>query len=390
MLWVALHFPTLAPGTLEQIAAWTCQFTPRVSLEPPRALVAEVEASLRYFGGLEALLEKLRAGVAELGFAASLAVAATPRAALWLAKGRGRDLESLPVEIASRDPFLKNVGVRTLGELLRLPRHGLARRCGQALVDELDRALGALPEAREFFAPPESFDAALELPGGGVAQAEGVLFAARRLLLRLEGLLAAKHAGIRAFQLELISFQKANLKIDIRLASPARETDRLVKVLREKLAGVALREPVETLRLRAADFAPLPGRNAGMFGDARAEEEEWGRLAERLQARLGREAVHGLATQPDHRPEYAWRAVEPGEWDPREFRQPGPRPLWLIDPPRKIGDRDIHLLAGPERIECGWWDGDEAKRDYFIARRAASLVWVYREDDAWYLHGLFA
>jgi protein ImuB len=142
--------------------------------------------------------------------------------------------------------------------------------------------------------------------------------------------------------------------------------------------------------VRAADFAPLPGRSACLFGDAQAEGEEWARLAERLQARLGRKAVHGLATQPDHRPEYAWRAVEPGEWDPREFRDPGPRPLWLIEPPRRIPSQDFHLLAGPERIECGWWDGDEAKRDYFIARRAASLAWVYREGDAWYLHGFFA
>lgn len=350
-----------------------------------------MEASLRYFGGLEALVDKLRAGLAELGFHACLAVAATPRAALWLAKGRGRDLESLPISALGFDEcFLQTIGIETVGELLRLPRQGLARRCGQALVDELDRARGALPEVREFFSPPERFDARLELPGGGVTQAEGVLFAVRRLLLRLEGLLAARHAGIRAFEVELISFQKSNLKIETRLASPAREADRLVKVLREKLAGVALREPVEAIGVRAADFAPLPGRSAGLFGDAQAEGEEWARLAERLQARLGHEAVHGLATQPDHRPEYAWRAVEPGEWDLREFRDPGPRPLWLVEPPRKIGDQDLRLLAGPERIECGWWDGDEAKRDYFIARRAASLVWVYREDDAWYLHGLFA
>ena len=48
-------------------------------------------------------------------------------------------------------------------------------------------------------------------------------------------------------------------------------------------------------------------------------------------------------------------------------------------------------LAGPERIECGWWDGDEARRDYFVARlRTASLAWVYREDGEWFLHGLFA
>ena len=49
------------------------------------------------------------------------------------------------------------------------------------------------------------------------------------------------------------------------------------------------------------------------------------------------------------------------------------------------------LLSGPERIECGWWDGDEAKRDYFIARLANdALAWICREGGDWTLHGLFA
>src|SRR3954468_13328625 len=100
MLWVALHFPSLAPGTLEQLAAWACQFTPRVSLEPPQALLAEVQASLRYFGGLDELLGELRAGLAGLGCEASIAVAATPRAALWRARaGGGGDLNELPLSV---------------------------------------------------------------------------------------------------------------------------------------------------------------------------------------------------------------------------------------------------------------------------------------------------
>ncbi len=396
MLWVALHFSALhepgVPWTLERLAAWACQFTPKVSLEPPQALLVEMQASLRHFGGLENLMEKLREALAELGCEASLAVAGTPRAALWLARGNGRVLEELPVDVITQDErtkFLKNLGLCTLGEVLRLPREGLAKRCGEALVEELDRAVGASPEPRRFFSPPARFDASLDLPGG-VIQAEGVLFGAKRLLLQLEGLLAARQEGIHRFVLTLSDFKQKEIRIDVRLASRSRQAERLMKVLRERMAGVALREPVESIRLQAQDFSPLDERSGAMFGDAQAEGEDWARLAERLQARLGERTLHGLTTQPDHRPELAWRSVEPGEWDPREFRQPGPRPLWLMDCSRKITNQDLHLLAGPERIECGWWDGDEAKRDYFIARSGASLVWVYREADEWYLHGFFA
>lgn len=397
MLWVALHFNALSelenPGILERLAAWACQFTPKVSLEPPQALLAEVQGSLRHFGGLEAFLAKLRAGLEALGCEASLAVAATPRAALWRARGAARPLEALPVEVAcAGEPlqFLRSIGVSKVGELLRLPREGLAKRCGRQLLEALDRAVGAAPEPREFFVPPERFDAKLELPGT-LSHAQGVLFAAHRLLVQLEGLLAARHAGVRGFLLKLYHPKGGVTELRISLASRGREAQRFSKLLQERLAALSLSQPVEALGLEARDFEPLEERTAGMFGDAAADEESWARLLERLRSRLGHEAICGLATQPDHRPECAWRRVEPGEWDPHEFRQPGPRPAWLVDPPRRLARMELELLAGPERIECGWWDGDEAKRDYFVARCGdSSLVWVYRESESWFLHGLFA
>ena len=389
MLWVALHFPNLPSHALVPIAAWACQFTPRVSLEPPQALVLEIEGSLRLFGGQEALLAQLRAGLDDLGFPASIASAATTRAALWLARGGGGTLESLPLEVTGfEQEFLRSIGVATLGQLLALPRGGLAQRCGERVTRELDEALGAAPEPRAFFTPPACFCAQLELPAE-VAHAEGLLFGARRLLLQLAGLLAARHEGVRGFVLQLLQ-RTQRTDIQIGLASPSRDPERLAQLLREHLSNVKLSQPVEAIRLEAGDFAPLPGASRAMFGDAAGEAEDWARLVERLRARLGHDAVHGLATQPDHRPEHAWRRIEPGEWDPREFRTPGPRPIWLVEA-KRLEEGAFMALAGPERIESGWWDGDDARRDYFIARLpGGALGWVYLEKGQWYLHGFFA
>ena len=391
MLWLALHFPPLPAGTLEAIAAWACQFTPKVSLEAPQGLLLEVEGSLRLFGGLEALTGRLQAGLADMGAQAGIATAATPRAALWFSHSETENLDETPIEAACSGEaleFLRSIGIATAGALLRLPREGLAERCGQALVDDLDRALGRAPEPREFFSPPPRFASKLELPAE-VTHAEGLLFAARRLLVQLEGLLAARQAGIRRFALILIH-SDSSARVETGCASLTRETARLAEVLQQKLSTLTLAQPVEAIGLEAGDFEPLPGRSGGMFGDAGTEAEGWARLVERLRARLGDEAVSGLATHPDHRPEHAWRRVEPGEWDPHDFRQPGPRPLWLLER-RKLRESEFVLLVGPERIESGWWDGDEASRDYFVARmRDASLAWIYREKEGWFLHGLFA
>jgi protein ImuB len=79
--------------------------------------------------------------------------------------------------------------------------------------------------------------------------------------------------------------------------------------------------------------------------------------------------------------------------------------VWLLPQPQALCERHsqplldgrpLQLLAGPERIEAGWWDGEPAMRDYFIAQaHDAALVWVYRgrlataAGDGWFLHGRF-
>jgi protein ImuB len=132
---------------------------------------------------------------------------------------------------------------------------------------------------------------------------------------------------------------------------------------------------------------------------------------ERLQARLGRERVLRIQPVPDHRPECgtqllpldaaeAARSLKGGNagWAsasavPQSVPRQGlaaafTRPFWLYHPPMPLprrqalpwlDGRPLVVLAGPERIETGWWDDAPVARDYFIAQaQDGSLVWVYR------------
>jgi protein ImuB len=76
------------------------------------------------------------------------------------------------------------------------------------------------------------------------------------------------------------------------------------------------------------------------------------------------------------------------------------RPLWLLADPRPLPgderprcDGPLELEEGPERIESGWWDGHDVRRDYYVARdRAGARLWVFRERQdggRWFLHGVF-
>ncbi len=422
-------------------------FTPAVTAVPPRQVLLEVQASRRYFGGFESLLQRLRAALAPLGHEAHCASAPTAQGAALLARMTDApsglhcpDLRSLrgaldaaPVWLLGSGSehweALQGMGLRTLADLHGLPRAGLARRFGEALLDELDRALGERPDPRVWVSLAPTFEARLELFARADAS-EQVLHGAGVLLARLAAWLSAQHAFVRRFTLQLQHEARwrrgdtpPDTAVEIVLATPSRDAAHLLLLLRERLARTQLVAPALELRLRADDIAHAPPPNSELFPTAQGEREGLTRLVERLQARLGRPRVQRPLRMQDHRPERSsvLQEVDAGALHPLPGRpsatRPGisgqaggliTRPVWLLDPPQPLPERccqpllggaPLQLLSGPERIEAGWWDEGLAGRDYFIAQAAdASLVWIYRlrlpnlvpDEHGWYLHGRFA
>ena len=405
-------------AALDTLAAWAGQFTPNVSLEPARALLLDIEGSLRLFGGIRPILQALKRGLDDMGYSATMACAPTATAALLLARaGREkivhcqRALEAavatlLLTVIERNTPAVQTLhaaGVKNIGGLLALPRDGVARRGGRLILDSVDRALGRLPAPRQFFTPPARFDVKLEL-AAPVTQNEALLFAAKRLLAQLAGFLAARNGGVQHLALTLLHERGAATRVEIGLVTPTRDSAHLTLLARERLAALSLQAPVHALRIEANDILVLAQENRELFADRAGSPGEWQKLVERLRARLGAEAVHGLAACAEHRPERAWRTTQPGTASAAPACGPRPpRPLWLLNQPqplREIAARPhyrenaLALVAGPERIESGWWDGDDVKRDYFVAQTLDhATLWIYRERRApggWYLHGVFS
>ncbi len=403
-------------AALERVATWALQFTPAVSIAHPAEVLLEAGGSLKLFGGLGRLCARLESSLSELGYGFILACAPTPLAAQLFARagvparirhgdalrtGLGRlavDTLGLPRESAA---LLDAIGARTLDDCLRLPRDGMARRLGQDFLDVLDRALGQAPDPQPGFVPPADFAATLTLPAP-VHEAGQLLFAARRLLAELCGFLSATGNGAQRLAFALAHEDGADTRFTLDLMAATRELDHLVSVLRERLERLALPFPATAITLESELLLPAPARNLSFLPDGREHVEAVGRLVERLQARLSASAVRGLGTVTDHRPERAWQICEPGNGRNTQEAHSLARPLWLLASPqplREIGatphyQGPLALLAGPERIESGWWDGDDIARDYFIARNPShALLWVYREryrGGGWYLHGFFA
>jgi protein ImuB len=293
------------------------------------------------------------------------------------------------------------MGVRRFGECLRLPRAGLARRLGRELVNDLDRALGRLPDPRPPYTPPPRFRAGLPLPAE-VEDTGALLFAAHRLVLGLAGYLSGRGAGVVSLTLGLGHDHRPATPVRLALAAPNRDADHLMMLLRERLAAVSLPAPVTGLVLDSDEIASLAPTSRALFPGAQADPGHAQALLERLRARLGPEAVRGLRSVAEHRPELAWAYTRGAAPVPTVPLPPRLRPPWLLAVPRPLAARDgrpcldgpLALENGPERIESGWWDGHDVARDYFIARDASgACFWIFhelREPARWFLHGIFA
>ncbi len=396
-------------AALSRLAAWAGRFTPFVALSPPREVLLEVAGSLGLFGGPDRLWTNVAEGIAGLGYAAKMAQAPTPLGAALLARARPgarvtgtEELESaiasVPLDALDLAPealsALRALGLSRVGDCLKMPRPGLARRFGGEPLRSFDRALGRLPDPREPFVPPSRFEGRLPLPAE-TAAAEPLLFAARRLLLELEGYLAARGEGAGEVRLALFHREGRATRLEVGLLAPARDPAYLLGLLRERLAATRIPEPVSAVGLSAEIVLSLRPENRELWKEpARDVKEAWPELAERLRARLGGKAVRGLAVAAEHRPERSFlvTTISRGD-DPWLSPRFGLRPFWLLPRPAPLARESVTLLAGPERIESGWWDGDDVRRDYFVAEDSrGSRLWIFRERDGegrWYLHGIF-
>jgi protein ImuB len=342
---------------------------------------------------------------------------------------------------------LATLGTRTIADLVRLPRDGFARRFGPALLNELDEGFGRRPQPRRRMVTPERFDDSIELPMESTS-AKLIEIALEHLLERLQAFLRARAAGIRGLAIEFRHRGMPVTRLRLGLARPGGDGRYLLVLLRERLSRMPLPAPVLSLRMRSSVTTPLELRSGALTAemDQGVDPEAAARLLERLRARLGGEAVFGVCLVPEHRPELAWRIAEPtlaatdrrnrrdgrpcpaqaiftgaseagGAAGRRRSRQAhladavvrvaweaplAPRPLWMLAGPQRLQDRDgapwhddspLDLASGPERIETGWWDGRDVRRDYYVATAQSGVcLWIYRErarDGGWWLHGVF-
>ena len=456
---------------LEGLARWAVRYAPVTATDGEDGLWLDVTGAAHLSGGEQDLLENLATRLAQNGFENQLAMAPTPGAAWALARfqttARARFADTkpahpicacdeealatmlapLPVEalrLAEGDArLLRRFGLKTIGQVMALPRAALARRFptpqqGMSVLYRLDQVLGHLADPIAPYLPEQVFEARLHF-AEPCLMAAGILATVERLLAELCTALQAAGKGARGVTLHLCRVDASALAFHVRTRKALRNPHHLMRLLAPKLENIDAGFGIDAVHVRATRIEPLATEQEKLTAPEMAAvraRKALDELADRLINRLGEDAVFTLAAAESHIPERSERARNFGTTakhklpsSPAPEATP-PRPLRLFDPPHPIDvvatlpgfapqsfrwRRITHRLAavrGPERIESEWWHAPTAHpvvRDYYdVEDVCGHRFWIFHsrvpaaaqedqgktEDNTtrgrWCLHGVFS
>jgi protein ImuB len=432
--------PVADKAALARLAAWCERYTPMAAPDPLDGLWLDITGCTAVFTGEAELAQDLAARLGRNAIPCRLAVAGTTGAAWALARA-GTDrtilppgeeraaLADLPITSLRLDAGtvtgLRRLGLRTVRDLLRIPRAQITARFGALPVLRLDQALGGMEEAIDWPRPPIEWHerlAFVEPIGTPEDLARALAQLAERLCLRL----AEQDKGGQCFVARFFRVDGDVPRIAVSTALPVRDAGYLGKLLREKLDTVDPGFGIEVIALEAEIVAPLKAPQTRL-ADVVAQDagDRLAGVVDTLSNRLGADRVSRIAPYPSHVPERAVQRVPP-----LPVRQPAwvddpaaPRPIRLLrrpeeieviapvpdDPPVRFRWRGVshrvRAAAGPERIAAEWWRGKRSGerpetdliRDYYRVEDAdGARFWIFRAGlhaegrmPRWYLHGLF-
>ena len=438
-LWYALYFPQLTElsdtkqiRVLHELADLVESVSSTVSFHP-QSLICEIRSSLRYFGSINNIHDKLKALViptlqehtstnyflyaASPTVSGSLLLARSGRNALVYRKENLRSvLGQLSTDVLQLDKEknrrLYNMGIRKIRDIWRLPVDGLRKRFGSDFVSLLNKALGIAHEPTHNYVPPPVFATSYDLPYE-LENLDRLLPVLDEMLMQLCEFLRKRDLSTNHLVLSLLHERRSGTEIDMGLRQASRCHKHLLLLIEIHFTNLSIPAPIIGLKMVVKQFDAFSSENNQMLMEDFAVSgsrsnfvnQNLNQFMEQLQARLGRDSLKSISTVAEHCPEYAIRQLNYEE--NRTLASAAPvatnlRPFWLLKEPNRLvrrngklyHDQIVTLISGPERIETHWWSGQEIHRDYYVARETnGSKLWIFRErrgERNWYLHGYFA
>lgn len=332
-------------------------------------------------------------------------------------------LTVLPLEAGVRE-CLRTLGIRTVGAFGALPSSQISARFGSETLEAHRMARGEDPRTVPVLASSEAptIEVDFEVPFSVV---EPALFVLQGGLERLMAPHLRRGFGVRRLGIELALIDGSWTR-ELCPADPVTRPRRLLEMCRAVLQDIALPSPMTGLRVEVLEVAPGVVRQDVLWSGRRRRRAPLDVTLMRLQSRLGVTAVKTPGPLRDsHLPEgrARWLEARPDRpaRPPAHIQGVSPPAAWRLKPrPLRIavevsrglpqrarfGRRwvDLCQVAGPQRIETGWWEIESEsagraktsaasppiRRDYWYAELASGgAVSIFQDlnDRQWYLQG---
>jgi len=295
---------------------------------------------------------------------------------------------------------LARCGLSCLRDLWRLPRADTARRFGPELLHYLDQLSGQRVQPRKQMKMPDCFKARYDFDQETDNDTH-LLYAAKRLLQQAGQFLQTRASLSEAIQLRLIYVHQADaahhwMALKLHAQQGGDRPEHFLPQLSEQLQKLRLEKPLIAIEIRIVQFSPRTDSTRDLFSKAEPVSGNWSVLLDLLFARLGYRSVYRLKLMDDHRPEQAWEknSAQAAPAQKQDMICRPARPVWLFKQPLKYPGEHFKLLSDAERLESGWWDEQDQRREYYQAiTPSGRYCWLFRDlqsaDKQWYVHGLF-
>lgn len=404
---------------LHTLARWAKRYCPWVGLEGSDGLALNITGSAHLFGGENTMLDDMRLRLARSGIGARLGLADT-RGAAWAIAHFSKDCISTPPRLAALPiaalrleektcTALQRLGLRSISDLIALPRATVSRRFGPDVLLRLDQALGERPEEISPLPDAAHYGVQITLPEP-IGLKSDMMAGTERLLERLCAKLKSNEKGARILQLTLRRVDQGSQQVELRLARPLRDAARILPLFERGVDNVDAGFGIDQLRLAAIQIEALPARQIShtrSAHDGRLDD-----LITRIGVRIGLENVQRFLPADSHIPERSF-IISPAAYSSPEgsWASLRPRPLRLF-PPEQIAGHGPHpptrfhwrrmplstgQATGPERIAPEWWLADDnwrsGMRDYWkVDTKQGRRLWLFYtpQNPGWFVQGEFA
>lgn len=431
---------------LDHLADWSLRWTPWTAIDGLEAgggasLWLDITGCAHLFGGENALLASMVECFSRLGFASRPGLA-DGKGAAWAAarffdidqpyglipEGAGRQiLPSLPIEALrltlATTETLRRLGLRTISDLLALPRAPLAARFGRETALRLDQTMGRQDEP---FSPrrPQANDSVQLTLAEPIGLLDDLRAALDQALSSLCQHLEASDRGARHLLLEVFLVDGTVTRREIGTALPTRNPAQLARLFRDRIEDIDAGFGIEALILSAPLTAAAKKGQASLAEEIKKSSQliennrEINTLLDLFNGRFGTRSIVSPQPCESHQPDRSTLLLPPLHrpmnssvamgWPSHTQRPPQliaiPEPIHLLEeqgaiPPRVFRWRRQTLRLtnwqGPERISAEWWHGAKPPaasigRDYWRAEDdKGRRLWLFRNNKGWFVHGTF-